>query len=50
MGYDLYAWYHGEGKKEKAAMMREADLRDTVLVVGALLLAIGVVWYIMLLP
>jgi hypothetical protein len=31
-------------------MMREADLRDTLIVIGSLVLAIGMVWYIMLLP
>jgi len=29
-------------------MMKEADLRDTVIAVVSLVVAIGVVWYIML--
>lgn len=31
-------------------MMQDADLRDMLIAVGALLLSIAVVWYILLLP
>lgn len=49
MGRDLYARDNGE-REEEAKVMREADLRDTIVVLGSLVLAISIVWWILLLP
>jgi hypothetical protein len=36
--------------REEAEVMREDDLRDTMVVLGSLVLAISIVWWILVLP